>query len=248
MEIKWKKKLFMVGINSLFNLTWPCTCLSSRVVRIISAASSEDFNADIVFALDYSLSVSEEELKMEIDFIQHLSKSLNEDSRDSTAAVVLYGETAQTVIPFHPIGRGAFFDKLEELRTGGLRPKPAEMGRRMDAALIEAAKKLGASEKGTRDQHHLVILFTAGKQLYDKEREEDNDCLTSVYKQLSSQDIQIIVVPIGLEIDFKELGLIVKRPQSLFPVSSFDELNLNKAKATASYIEKTVGETFHSLR
>ena len=34
---------------------------------------------------------------MEIDFIQHLSKSLNEDSRDSTAAVVLYGETAQTV-------------------------------------------------------------------------------------------------------------------------------------------------------
>lgn len=248
MEIKWKKKLFIVGINSLFNLTWPCTCLSSRVVRIISAASSEDFNADIVFALDYSLSVSEEELKMEIDFIQHLSKSLNEDSRDSTAAVVLYGETAQTVIPFHPIGRGAFFDKLEELRTGGLRPKPAEMGRRMDAALIEAAKKLGASEKGTRDQHHLVILFTAGKQLYDKEREEDNDCLTSVYKQLSSQDIQIIVVPIGLEIDFKELGLIVKRPQSLFPVSSFDELNLNKAKATASYIEKTVGETFHSLR
>lgn len=203
-------------------------------------ASSEDFNADIVFALDYSLSVSEEELKMEIDFIQHLSKSLNEDSRDSTAAVVLYGETAQTVIPFHPIGRGAFFDKLEELRTGGLRPKPAEMGRRMDAALIEAAKKLGATEKGTRDQHHLVILFTAGKQLYDKEREEDNDCLTSVYKQLSSQDIQIIVVPIGLEIDFKELGLIVKRPQSLFPVSSFDELNLNKAKATASSIEKTV--------
>lgn len=106
MEIKWKKKLFIVGINSLFNLT--CTCLSSRVVRIISTASSEDFNADIVFALDYSLSVTEEELKMEIDFIQHLSKSLNEDSRDSTAAVVLYGETAQTVIPFHPIGRGIF--------------------------------------------------------------------------------------------------------------------------------------------
>ena len=185
---------------------------------------------------------------MEIDFIQHLSKSLNEDSRDSTAAVVLYGETAQTVIPFQPIGRGAFFDKLKELRTGGLRRMLAEMGRRMDAALIEAAKKLGATEKGIRDQHHLVILFTAGKQLYDKERQEDNDCLTSVYEQLSSQDIQIIVVPIGLEIDFKELGLIVKRPQSLFPVSSFDELNLNKAKATASSIEKTVGETFHSLR
>ncbi|XP_022793743.1 uncharacterized protein LOC111332633 isoform X1 [Stylophora pistillata] len=212
-------------------------------------ASSEDFSADIVFALDYSSSITDiEELQMEIDFVQHLSKSLDVDSGDSSAAVVLYEETAQTVIPFDLDGRGAFSDKLKELRTGELRPKPSEKRGKTDLALTEAAEKLNAVKKRSRNQHQLVILFTAGGQLANKDQEEDKDLLTSAYEQLSSQDIRVIVVPIGLETDFKELGLIVKRPQYLFPLSSFDELNQEKAEAIALFIKQTVDIDVYAKR
>lgn len=207
---------------------------------LISAASNEgEFKADIVFALDYSSSVTEEELQMEINFVHYLSQSWDVTSGNSTAALVSYGDSANTVIAFYSRGRKVFSDQLMELKTPECRT--SQKWRRMDLALSEAAYNLNAVRKGTRSQHQLVVLFTAGKQLSDQGRQEDNDLLASASEKLSSEDIKVVIVPVGFETDFKELGLIVKRPQCLFPLSAFRDLTLDKAQEIASCIKKTIG-------
>ena len=87
--------------------------------------------------------------------------------------------------------------------------------------------------------------MTAGKQGSDKDNEErGKGLLESVAEELFSKKIKVMVVPVGLETDFQELGLIVKRPQYLFPLSSFKDMDSDTAKEIALKIEETVGELF----
>ena len=73
-------------------------------------------------------------------------------------------------------------------------------------------------------------MITAGKQFSNEEGKEDNDDLISASELLYSSKVKVIIVPVGLETDFKELGLIGKRPKSLFPLSSFDDLTQASAQ------------------
>ncbi|KAJ7373649.1 hypothetical protein OS493_011258 [Desmophyllum pertusum] len=111
----------------------------------------------------------------------------------------------------------------------------------MDLALTKAADNLREARRpGSRNQHQLVVLITAGKQLSNQDCEDDKDLLLSASKALSSSDIKIIIVPVGLETNFQQLGLIVKRPQYLFPLSSFDDFTSARTKGIAGYIKKTL--------
>ncbi|KAJ7373656.1 hypothetical protein OS493_011265 [Desmophyllum pertusum] len=197
-----------------------------------SEASNGEFDADIVFAMDYSSSLSEEELEMEIDFVIKLAESLNVTPGKSKAALVVYGDSAQTVIPFNSGDKNEkkFYVQPGELKTRALSRSKC---RRMDLALTKAADNLSAIKPRNQNQHHLVVLITAGKQLTNEECEEENDLLLSASEALSSSSLV-------LETDFKELGLIVKRPQSLFPFSFFRELTPDKAEGIAFYIKKTI--------
>lgn len=191
--------------------------------------------------MDYSSSLSEEELEMEIDFVIKLAESLNVTPGKSKAALVVYGDSAQTVIPFNSGDKNEkkFYVQPGELKTRALSRSKC---RRMDLALTKAADNLSAIKPRNQNQHHLVVLITAGKQLTNEECEEENDLLLSASEALSSSSVKVIIVPVGLETDFKELGLIVKRPQSLFPFSFFRELTPDKAEGIAFYIKKTIGE------
>lgn len=206
------------------------------------AAANKEFFADVVFALDYSSSVSEAELNKEVNFVEHLAKSWNVFPGYSKAAVVVYGDNSVTAIPFGSDDVKLFSDEICELKTKTL---IQSKGRRMDLALTEAARDLQELKiKRIQNQHQLVVLITAGKQLLNlkEEGEEENDRLLSAAELLSSNNIKVVIVPVGLETDFKQLGLVVKRPQSLFPHSGFDDLTPLQAYKIALYIEKTIGE------
>ena len=85
--------------------------------------------------------------------------------------------------------------------------------------------------------------MTAGKQVSGTECNEDNpDPLVSAYEKLSSENIKIVVVSVGLAADFKELGHLVKRPHFLFQFSSFDDMTPEEAQSMAAYMKKTAGE------
>ena len=203
------------------------------------AAANGEFSADVVFALDYSSSVTKEDLKKEISFVQHLAQSWNLCSEFSKAALVVYGDDSQTVIPFDSDDDKSFSAKLGELKTETLFRSNC---RRMDFALKEAADNLTTIKRASQNQYQLVIMITAGKQFSNEEGKEDTDNLISSSELLYSSNVKVIVVPVGLETDFKELGLIVKRPQSLFPLSSFGDLTETRAQEIASHIYKTIGE------
>lgn len=199
------------------NLCYPL----SRVV-VSFAASNGNFYCEVQFALDYSSGVSEEEFQREIDFVRHMSKSWNPEYE--LEAAVVYGNVAERV-PLHAVGETSL---------------PQRRGRRIDLALTKAANCFTSSAN-----EQLIILITAGRQVSDAENKEGNkELLLSASQALSSANAKVILVPVGKETDFQELGLIVRRPQHLFPLDSFDEMTPQKAMNIASYITETVGGWF----
>ena len=186
-----------------------------------------EFDYKVAFALDFSKTVSAENLKKERNFSQYISGYWNLPPEHSKPAVVVYGEKADTI-------------ELDPNITDVFLPPQTESEfRRMDLALEEAAKHFML--KPTQNQ--LIVLITAGKQLSGAEGSEDEQgILSSTSEELRSRNIKVIIVPVGWETDFKELGRIVKRPQWLFPLESFDDMTNEAAEKIARVIKDTIGE------
>ena len=175
-----------------------------------------------------------EDFQKEVEFVKHIHKSWNVSPENFIKDIVVYGDRAETV-SFHPDDE-RFNVELRKLRTETLCKSKC---RRMDLALTKAADYFTKNP----NELHLVILITAGSQVSEPEsKEDDRDLLVSAYEALSSNNVKVIVVPVGLQTDFRELGLIVKRPQFLFPLSRFDDMTSVTAKNIASDIRKTAGE------
>lgn len=187
--------------------------------------SEVDFK--VAFALDFSKPVSAENLKKELNFSHYISRHWKLPPEHSKPALVLYGEKADTI-------------ELDPNITDVFLPPQTESEfRRMDLALKEAAKLFML--KPTQNQ--LIVLITAGKQLSGAEGSEDEQgILSSTSEELRSRNIKVIIVPVGWETDFKELGRLVKRPQSLFPLRSFDDMTNETAEKIARVIKDTIGE------
>ena len=186
-----------------------------------------EFDFKVVFALDFSKPVLPENLEKELNFSQDISSYWNLPPEHSKPALVVYGEKADTI-------------ELDPNITDVFLPPQTEREfRRMDLALEEAAKHFML--KPTQNQ--LIVLITAGKQLSGAEGSEDEQgILSSTSEELRSRNIKVIIVPVGWETDFKELGRIVKRPQSLFPLKSFDDMTTETAEKIARVIKDTIGE------
>ena len=202
--------------------------------------SDEEFVTEVIFALDYSASVSQEDFEKELTFVKQLAESWNVPLVDSihVRGLVVYGHSAKA-LSFDPADE--FSLQLNELRNNTWRES---RNRRMDLALAAASqefKRASPNQLQTQFQQ-LVVLITAGRQVSGAQtKEDDHEFLVSASEALSSQNIEIIIVPVGLETDFKELGLTVKRPQSLYPLFGFDEMTLDAAQNVALNIKKTIG-------
>ena len=173
--------------------------------------------------------MSDEEFQKQFNFVTEIVGSLMFPTDDSKVTLVKYGDCAETI----PVDSGNNKYVVEQTQSNY---------RRMDLALRKAADYFN-HRAGSPRQHRLVVLITAGRQLSGKEKKEDEqELLISTSELLSSSNIKVIIVPVGLETDFRELGLIVKRPQSLFPLSCFDDMTPDKAQDVASNMMKTIGE------
>ena len=186
-----------------------------------------EFDFKVAFALDFSKTVSAENLEKELKFSQYISSYWNLPPEHSKPALVVYGEKADT-IELNP-----------NTTVVSVLPQTESEFRRMDLALKEAAKHLMV--KPTQNQ--LIVLITAGKQLSGAEGSKDEQgILSSISEELCSKNIKVVIVPVGWETDVKELGRIVKRPQSLFPLKSFDDMTNETAEKIARVIKDTIGE------
>ena len=127
------------------------------------AAANREFSAHVVFALDYSSSVTKQELQKELHFVQHLAQSWNLSTECSKAALVVYGDDSRTVIPFDSDDDKSFPAKPGEVKTETLFQSKC---RRMDLALKEAANNLTQIKTASQNQYQLVIMITAGKPFF----------------------------------------------------------------------------------
>ena len=215
-----------------------CKECKKLIYVVFFSASDGEFDTEIVFALDYSSSVSDENFQKEVNFVKQLAQSWDVPPEDSIVTVV-YGHSAKVVTL--DSGKDNSSVELTEVRPEAW----IESGRRrMDQALLKVADYFrGRSKHNQNGLHQLVILVTAGKQVSGTECNEDNpDPLVSAYEKLSSENIKIVVVSVGLAADFKELGHLVKRPHFLFQLSSFDDMTPEEAQSMAAYMKKTAGE------
>lgn len=244
--------------------------LESNCVLIYAAPEGKS-RIEVSFALDCSSSGKEEKsgedkILTQIKFVKDMIKCWNISMNHvKDSHLVVYGDTAGK-LPLDQSNK-SLSDHLQELKIGKWSESRC---RRMDLALKEAAK---CFRSDPNEIYHLIVLITSGKQGSDNEsrreggqpekflesaatttagkKGSDNDneeggkgLLESVAEELFSEKIKVIVVPVGLENDFQELGLIVKRPQYLFPLSSFKDMDYDTAKKIALNIEATVGELF----
>ena len=147
-----------------------------------------DFDADIVFLMDASGFVTQENLINEKDFVKSLAKFLNVSPGTSRAALVLYGTSSITEMRFNDSRSLRDFsdgvDLAQEVR--GLR--------RMDVALKEATNLLADKRRGVP---HVVVLVTSGEQ----SSSVDSIPLDDALEPLENLGVHTFVVAIGHDPD-----------------------------------------------
>ncbi|XP_067043812.1 uncharacterized protein [Acropora muricata] len=196
-------------------------------------SGEEECVSEIVFALDYSSVVSDDDFKRELNFVQDLARSWNFSTE---LRVVVYGHDAKTLSL--TLGNEQVFHG----KSRALRKETWAEGknRRIDRALSVAAENFSAGAKSGLQPHKVVVMITAGGQQSDAQKKDNHRLLVKAHEVLSERNIKVIIVPVGLHTDFKELGLIVKRPQSLYPLCGFGDMTLDKARGIARNIKETL--------
>lgn len=146
--------------------------------------------------------------------------------------MIAYAETADVLQDFESNNHGPF--SARTLRTDQFIHGNS---RRIDLALAKAKDNLKAEEmtSSTEQQKKVVILLTSGNHSAEK----DDVLLSS--EEIHQLGYQLIVVPVGIYIDLKELSMMIKRPQSLFPFLSLDELLSHGVERMAMEIRKNSG-------
>lgn len=160
-------------------------------------------NADIIFLMDSSQTITEEAYRKEKFFVKAMAKHLNVSPGKSRAALITYGSTAFTVDTF---GNTRFDDSVDRARsmTGE---------RRIDQALLQAVQLLSSARPSVPK---LVVLLTAGNQQSGTQSPED------AARRIQSRGGKSFVVMVGREPDENEFYKIVDKPPDAFRVPSFD--------------------------
>lgn len=161
-------------------------------------------NADIIFLMDSSQTVTQEAYRKEKSFVKALAKHFNVSPGDqSRAAVITYGSAAFTVVTF---GDTRFGDSVDRARS-------VSGERRIDRALLEAEQLLSSAR---RSVPKLVVLLTAGNQQSGSPSPE------YAARLVQSGGGKPFVIMVGREADGNEFHKIVKKPTDVFRVPSFD--------------------------
>ena len=179
--------------------------------------------------------MSDDDFKRELNFVQHLAQSWNSSTE---LKVVVYGHDAKT-LSLTLGNEQVFYGKSRELRY---ETWAEGKNRRIDRALSVAAENFPTGTKSGLQPHKVVVMITAGGQQSDAQKKDNHHLLVKAHEVLSERNIKVIIVPVGLHTDFKELGLIVKRPQSLYPLCGFGDMTLDKAQGISGNIKMTLGE------
>ena len=186
--------------------------LFSSVTRI--SVLPLDFDADVLFLVDSSSDVSQENYNREKNFVKSLAFILNLKPGKTRAAVVIYGNFARTVIRFTDFASlSSFFRRIDTL--------PFLRGRRrLNSALIEGGSVLDTARPSA---DKVAILLTAGRHT----QEVGAPPLNQAVESIRSHNAKLFVVAIGQRVDETELRPLTREP---IVVSGFNVLIRNSIR------------------
>ena len=165
----------------------------------------------MVFLVDTSSSIGQQNFNQEKRFVTSLARSLNIPSWNSRVAVVSYSETAITLTKLSEQKSKDKFDTVVHKMT-------LMTGRsRVDKALDSAFSLFSEGRPGVVK---IAILLTAGQQ----SETIDYGLLKSSLQSLIHIGARTFVVAIGNRSDVQELESTVEKPNDMFKVKEFDEL------------------------
>ena len=185
-----------------------------------------ELDADVLFLIDSSYEVSQEDLVREKDFIKSLVRSLNISSDSSRAALISYGDRGSISSRFIRLKNLTDFDRFVDNASyiGG--------ERRIDKAVEMATRLL--NEAGAASSK-VVIFLTAGKQASSGKSLED------VVQPLRRHGTKTYVIAIGKQTDLQELKPLVISPEDVLTVQSFTELRTQENRV-ANLITERAGK------
>ena len=190
-----------------------------------------EFKADIVFIVDSSSEVSRENYIKEKGFVKSLAQTLGLAPGKTRGSVVIYSSVASLLIRLNEYSNSTGFDKaVDDLPyLGSLR--------RMDLGLQEGTAALKNARPGVPK---VVVLLTAGRQSLSR------DSLPQSVKPLKDLGANIFVVAIGSQPDDQELRPIVKEPEDVLKVSTFEDL-ASQMRPVARHIVNKTGKSLITI-
>lgn len=185
-----------------------------------------EFEADVIFVIDSSYDIKQDDYKAEKEFIKSLVRDLKLLTNSSRAAFITYGDRSSIASRFVGLKDLAAFDVSINNASyiGGTR--------RIDRALQAVARLL---EETRRDTPKLIVLLTAGKQT------SGVGSLGAAADSVMQFGAKTFVVAIGDRPDVQKLKTLVRSPDDVVTVVSFKDLK-SQSTRIANHIGETAGE------
>ena len=184
---------------------------------------------DVVFFLDGSQVVTQDNFTHFVSFVKAITASLNVSENGTHVSVVLYGETPKLVIDFDD-----HFDQSSLDSAVDTIIYPGSLLSNMGAGLTLVSSGLFNSGTARPNAIRVLVVLTASKS--------QDDIEVPTYDLLTNDKVKVFIIGVGTEYSLGQLREISSDPDSSFVVTytSGDDLAL----ATSSF-KVTLAEGRH---
>ena len=173
--------------------------------------------------MDSSSAVTQSNYRDEKEAVKSMARSLNVPSGRSRASVITYGSIPSRVAKFDS------YRTFSALESAIDRAPTMGGSRRIDLALENAGRLLSEARSSV---HRSVVLFTSGRT------DSSSGDLYEAAKRIFEEKAELFIIAIGGRPYVAELTVVVKRPEHVFNVSSFTNLERESEKVTQSVVQR----------
>eukprot|EP00795_Rhopilema_esculentum_P016249 gene16249-7628_t len=187
---------------------------------------------DLAFLMDASGSLYLDNYDKEKTFVKNVIEKQLIGRRQTRVSVMAYSKSATIFVKFDQ-----YFDK-ESLKSAVDEIPYESSNTRIDRALILAKEQMFTAANGARPySRKVVVLLTDGQQSV----EPGSVDVTVAARALRGDDVEILSVGIGPEIDLIQLNEIVSKSSYVFFAADFDRLIREISSEVASALVCTGG-------
>ena len=177
------------------------------------------FKSDILFIMDSSSRVTEDDLVAQKGFVKSMMASFNVKRGQSRAALISYGRNSEKVLRFDSYLSVNYIESAVDTATsvGGTA--------RLDKALVDARDVLRDANPSIP---RIVVLLAAAGKGEDPHKES----IKAAAERIHDLGARVYVLAIGREPNVEILQHVADHPQDVFKIPTFKDLRLSSDSIT----------------